>query len=240
MNLIQTLKNKFFIDWFPNWSPDIALRYIPIIKLLQKGKVNQSIIDVGSGSLGITPYLRREITGVDINFDGPKSKLLKRVKSPANKLPFLKNTFEIGLCVDVLEHIPKNSRGKVIQELLRVVNGSIYIVVPCGPTSVLEDKYLYDFVFRTTKRRDPYLREHFINQLPSVKEIIDLIPHPYTVKVMGLTNIYLHRLLMIIQFSNNRFLKFISSVVFVTLIPLFLKINIEPTYRKLFIISKEE
>lgn len=119
MNFLQKAKHVFFNDWYPNWSPDIALRYLPIIDDLKK-QSEGTILDVGSGSLGITPYLKKIITGVDITFSPPYSKLLKRVKGTATKLPFKNESFDYVLCVDTLEHVPTKFRPQVIRELLRV------------------------------------------------------------------------------------------------------------------------
>ena len=58
---------------FNRWHPQLALRYLPIVRYIKNsGLVNPSILEVGSGSLGIGPYLKKEFTGADIEFSGPK------------------------------------------------------------------------------------------------------------------------------------------------------------------------
>lgn len=236
--LITAIKHKFFQEWFPNWSPDIALRYIPIADDIRKIKDINTILDVGSGSLGITPYLKKQVTGVDTHFSGPTSSSLKQVLSSAIKLPFKNKSFDISICVDTLEHIPKNHRKKAIAELIRVTKIKIYIVAPFEIISEKEDRILFDYVMRITGRIDPYMKEHIDYGLPREKEIIKFFPSSVKIISKGLTNIYIHRLLLKVQFSNGRIMKFISSVIFVLLVPLFLRINFPPTYRKLFIIDK--
>lgn len=236
MLFINKLKQKFFNDWFPNWSPDIALRYLPIAHDIRKTPDINTILDIGSGSLGITPYLKRRVTGVDLNFDGPSSILLKQIKGSANKLPFRNKSFDVSLCVDALEHIPKKFRQNVISELVRVTKKKIYIVVPCGIDSEREDKRFFNYLRIVNKWEDPYLGEHIKYHLPTEEEIIRYFP-PYRTRKKELTNIYLHRLILRFQFSNKRIGRFISSVIFVLLVPIFLKINLQPTYRKLFIIT---
>lgn len=235
--LVAAIKYKFFKEWYPNWSPDIALRYLPIADDIRNTKGINTILDVGSGSLGITPYLNKQVTGVDTNFSGPYSSSLKQVLSSAIKLPFKNKSFDISICADTLEHIPRNLRKKAIVELIRVTKIKIYIVAPFETISEKEDKILFDYVMRTTGRIDPYIKEHIDYRLPKEKEIIKFFPSTVKIVSKGLTNIYLHRLLLIVQFSNNRIMKFISSVIFVLLVPFFLKINFPPTYRKLFIID---
>ncbi|MEK7165831.1 MAG: hypothetical protein AAB874_03430, partial [Patescibacteria group bacterium] len=54
------------------WHPTIALRYLPIIDELRKnGFLNVDVLEVGSGSIGIVPYLRHQVVGVDIAFLDP-------------------------------------------------------------------------------------------------------------------------------------------------------------------------
>src|SRR5437868_4730302 len=82
------------------WHPKIALRYLPIVAEIQKtGFKNPSVLEIGSGSLGIAPYLKQEITGVDIDFSGPQFPLVKQVKASAVKLPFKDNSFDFVVCI---------------------------------------------------------------------------------------------------------------------------------------------
>ncbi len=238
MLIINKLKQKFFNDWFPNWSPDIALRYLPIAHDIRKNPDIRTIVDVGSGSLGIAPYLKRSVTGVDVAFRGPSSRFLKQVKGHADRLPFKNKSFDVGVCVDTLEHIPKKRRKKVISELLRVTKKKVYVVAPCGSASESEDRRLFTYLKIVNKWEDPYLREHMTYGLPKEKEIISYVSANYDRDTKGLTNMYLRRLIMRFQYSNTRLGRFISSVIFILLLPLFLKLNFAPTYRKLFIITQ--
>lgn len=106
-DLIAAFKHKFFQEWFPNWSPDIALRYLPIADDIRKTEGINTILDVGSGSLGITPYLKRNVTGIDTTFSGPTSDYLKQINGSAIDLPFKNNSFDVSICSDTLEHVPK-------------------------------------------------------------------------------------------------------------------------------------
>ena len=235
--MISYLKTKFFKDWFPHWSPEIALRYLPIAYMIKRDISIHSILDVGSGSLGITPYLKRNVVGIDINFNGPYSPYLKRIKGFANSLPFKNKTFDATICADTLEHIKKKYRKKVITELIRVTKKKIFITIPVGSFSEKEDIRLYKHLLKTKKWDDPYLKEHIAIGLPKEKDIMLAIPSNFSVKIKNLTNIYLRRIILKAQFSNQFIGRFISSVIFVLLLPIFLNINKEPTYRKLYIIT---
>jgi len=235
MNYLQKAKLIFFNEWYPHWSPDIALRYLPIINDLKKYPEG-TILDVGSGSLGITPYLKRNVTGVDVTFYPPYSKLLTRIKGTATKLPFKNQSFDYVLCVDTLEHVPPKFRSQVIRELLRVAKVKVYLVNPCDEPARIEDNFINNYLITYKAIKDPYLSEHIRYGQPKSYEITSIIPANYSILIKPLTNIYLHRLILIFQFSSNRIMKFISSVIFILLIPLFNCINFQPTYRKLFVI----
>src|SRR5258708_1426676 len=110
-NRLEILKKLFFY----RQHPEAALRYIPIVKLLKKEKLDQArILEVGSGSYGITPYLKRKITGVDTSFDEPQYHLLRQVHGSAEKLPFKAKKFEVVILSDVLEHLPAKIRPAAI------------------------------------------------------------------------------------------------------------------------------
>ena len=45
------------------------MRYLPVIDLIKKYKLkNNNILEIGSGDLGITPYLKKKVVGLDIFF----------------------------------------------------------------------------------------------------------------------------------------------------------------------------
>lgn len=235
---MSILKYYFFNTLYKNWSPDASLRYLPIVSLIKKDRNINSILDVGSGTLGITPYLKVPITGLDTNFNGPKSPFLKQIKGSAYNIPYDKNSYDSVICVDVLEHISPEKRSEVIKELLRVAKKKVFIVCPCDKDSEKEDQVINSYVKKTLGLNDSYLSEHIKLGLPTTNIVKESINSEYKLQIKNLTNIYLHRLLLKMQFTNSRTKKFISSVVFVLLVPLFLRINIKPTYRKLFIITK--
>ena len=115
---------------FDRWHPQLALRYLPIVSWVKKqGLINSKIIEVGSGSLGIGPYLNQTFTGVDIDFSGPRWPKMKQVKGKAEKLPFPDKAFDVAISVDVLEHLPPQNRAPAVSELFRVATKAVIIAV---------------------------------------------------------------------------------------------------------------
>src|SRR3989344_5294616 len=82
MNSIVKMNLKKISDKYL-WGqhPEAALRYSPVVKEIRnRGLSSSKIIEIGSGSLGITPYFKKRIVGLDIDFSGPKSKYLHKIK----------------------------------------------------------------------------------------------------------------------------------------------------------------
>ena len=78
-------------NFFYRWHPEVALRYLPIVKRIKQykkelKKKELKILEVGSGSLGMAPYLKMPVTGLDVDFSGPKLSLLKPAQGKATKI----------------------------------------------------------------------------------------------------------------------------------------------------------
>ena len=110
---IENIIKKFFDKFFWRQHPEAALRYLPVAEFIKKAGLSDSkILEVGSGSLGIIPYFKKSIDGLDIDFSGPQTKLLNKIKGNVTSLPFRKNAYEVVISVDVLEHLEKEKRAK--------------------------------------------------------------------------------------------------------------------------------
>ncbi len=110
---------------------DMALRYHPIVTFLRpRLQPGTRIVDVGSGSVGITPYLSHKVFGVDRSFDGPQATRLVRCTGDVLALPFADRSVDVTLCVDTLEHLPPGKRAAAVTELLRITGELAVIAVP--------------------------------------------------------------------------------------------------------------
>ncbi len=134
--------------FFYRWHPEVALRYLHIVEEIKKKDKNMKILEVGSGGLGIAPYLKRPVTGVDTKFDPPFHPLLKKVKASALKMPFKNNSYDIVLSVDMLEHMSKKDRIKAINEMFRIARRKVIIAVPCGKAAYEQDILLDEYYKR--------------------------------------------------------------------------------------------
>lgn len=240
-NSVKNLFDKFF--W--RQHPEAALRYAPVVKEIKRLKLqNSKILEIGPGSLGIIPYLKREIDGIDIDFSGPQTGLLNKIKGTAIDLPFRKNSYDVVISVDVLEHLTKSYRENAIYEILRVAKKLAIIVVPIGELSEKQDRNLQAYWQKIFKNKNQFLDEHVKNGLPSVDDILVTIDKSKrllgkTAKVKSYPNLNLtiRNILMKTWISKNKFIYYFYMKGCLLLLP-FLKIaNFGNCYRRVFVIE---
>lgn len=245
MNLEKLIKN-FFNKYFWKQHPDAALRYLPVVSVIKNLRLEQStILEVGSGSLGMIPYLKRPIDGLDIDFSGPKTKLLNKIKGSAWQLPFKKNSYDTVLSVDVIEHLPQENREQAVSECLRVAKKLAIIVVPIGRESETQDKALYEYWKRIFKTKDNlFLREHTQNKLPTGDEILVYIDRALRklnkkarITSRPLLNLFVRNVLMRTWITRNKLLYYIYLKGYLLLLPILKHLNFGSCYRKMFVIE---
>lgn len=120
---------------------NLILRYAPIVKALkeiQRKNKNLKVLEVGSGTIGITRFYNGEVIGVDIEAEAYGNPRLKFIKGSAVSLPFKDNSFDVVLSVDTLEHLTRKEQIKMILEAYRVAKKYIMITYPVGFTKYHE------------------------------------------------------------------------------------------------------
>ena len=227
---------------------DTALRYDPVIKIINKFKYKKyPILEVGSGMNGISDYYNGKVIGLDSDFTRTgisKNLNITHIRGQATKLPLKDNLFYIVICLDTLEHLLNNKREKVISELLRVTRkgGRIFLGFPSGDLSKkFEEKILH--LYKNKYKKDhPWLIEHKIYGLPTGKQVFDVLQKkgiiPDRIKVINNANLlvwFVIHFLFTVHSSSiiSKFLK----LFYVVLNKLF-KVHLPPYYRLIFIINK--
>jgi len=234
---------KFFGVY--RWHPQIALRYLPVVNEIKRLKVkNPTVLEVGSGSLGIAPYFKKETTGVDLTFSPPFFSLLKRVKATATKLPFFCDSFDFVVMMDMLEHMPKKDREIAILEALRVAKRELIIGVPFGSLAQSHDKKLAWIYKGKFKESLDFFDEHLTYGLPKANEIKNAIRSAgeelnktFILQTKGNVNLTLRAFFMRGWMTNNIFVDFLFRKIFLLFIPFLRLCNFKPVYRKLFFVE---
>src|SRR5687767_4228091 len=129
MGLYSSLRGRLkaaYLARFDGWGPEESLRYLPIRDALrERGLEHASLLEVGSGGKGISPYVRHDIVGCDLAFPEPGPFTVHRVKSTAEALPIRSRAFDVVVSVDALEHIPAAARPPAIAEMVRVARRAV-------------------------------------------------------------------------------------------------------------------
>lgn len=235
----------FFNKYFYRQHPEAALRYLPVVAEIKKAKLeNSKILEIGSGSLGITPYLDRKIEGVDIDFSGPQSEKLTKTKGSATNLLFRKNSQDVTISVDVLEHIPSALREIAVFDMLKITKKLAIIVVPIGEDSEKQDKELQNHWKKIFTEKNQFLEEHVQNGLPKTDEILVYIDRSLrrlekkakTISYPNL-NLKIRKLLMLSWITKNKFLYYFYLKGLLLLVPILRFANFGKTYRRVFVIE---
>ncbi len=156
--------------FFNRWHPEVAIRYLPIVREIRKLR-QPTVLEIGSGGLGVAPYLGRQVTGVDTSFALPFHPLLKRVVGSGTKIPFPDLSFDVVIAVDVLEHVKPADRAKVISEMRRVAKREIIVAVPTGEPAAEQDRELNETYRKIYGQTFPFLDEQLGFGLPTKEEI---------------------------------------------------------------------
>lgn len=237
MNVKEFVKRKLFY----RQHPDAALRYLPIVDLLKKEDLSDGkILEVGSGSYGISPYLNKSVMGVDTNFDEPEYPLLKQVRASGLNLPFKDNDFDVVIFSDVLEHVPKEKRKKVLEEAVRVAKKAVVVTGPFGKEAFLHDQKLIDYC-QNTGLVHPFLKEHLELGLPETGDIYSHLQNNSKVREVKIVGHYLNlktrEVLMKLFVSNNKLVYYFYLKGMMLFLPLLKLFNQKPCYRTLILIE---
>ena len=160
---------------------DVALRYREVIDLIRPlYRPGIEILEVGSGAGGVTDFLQTAVTGVDTAFERTADRAtphLTRVEARAEALPFADATFDVVLCVEMLEHIPGPQREAVLSELLRVgrPGGRAVITFPADAAAGRLDRTLNDRYRRRHGADHPWVVEHIREGVPATEDVVALL-----------------------------------------------------------------
>ncbi len=246
------------VNFIKYWHPKVALRYLPIVEEIQehggnkgyKGdwggeEINYSVLEVGSGAIGIAPYLNQKVVGADRDFSDKECPLLKQVVADAASLPFTDRSFDFVVTVDVIEHIAPEKRQQAVSEWVRVAKHELIIAFPEGKEAESQDRELYE-QFKKKNCHDfaeKFFEEHLEFGLPEIKEVIGWIKGVMGIKGIGgeirvkeNLNLNLRKLLMRGWMTQNFFVDFFFRKIMLIFIPVLRLFNQKPTYRKIIFV----
>ena len=182
------------------------VRYEPVVQLVRELE-NASVLEVGSGSAGLARWLGdRPVTALDTSFDdyGARDDTPPRdgtsVRGDAMDMPFPDASFDVVVALDVLEHIARIDRPRVLAELARTARRRVVVGCPTGCAAFEADERLAE---RLTRRghdlTGTWLAEHLERGFPTDEELVEPLRPFGVVRTFGNENIRAHERLMAIE-----------------------------------------
>lgn len=155
-----------------NWK----VRYSKIIsrnrELLEH---KNSVLEVGCGQYGIAYYLKRSVTGIELNPVHSLCEWLIIQQGSVLDLPFADGAFDYVICVDVLEHLQPKDRPRAFAELLRVAGRRLILSCPIQEFGSVGETSLATWFEARHGAHPDWLKEHLINGLPSIDVLLELL-----------------------------------------------------------------
>jgi len=155
-------------------SLDVDLRYAPVLRHLREHAIEENILEVGSGDLGLAAYVATPVIAVDLAFSSAHLANQRAVVA-RGKLPFRDRSFEIAVSLDALEHVPRESRQEFVNELIRVARRWVFIGVPEGEFARRHDLAMERYLEGHAGEPLNFLVEHRVHSIPLIGEVEEYI-----------------------------------------------------------------
>ncbi|MDA1338437.1 MAG: class I SAM-dependent methyltransferase [bacterium] len=155
------------------WRWDRFARYNPVIDYLhnQYGFANVSILEVGSGDYSASLYDGYIVDGMDLI--KPKDPTAVRLfyNESIVDTKMQDNLYDVVICVDTFEHIPKKSRQIALYNMMRIAKKEVLLVYPSGEDAIKLDDELYSYYKTNIGDNHRWFEEHKKYGLPTESEL---------------------------------------------------------------------
>ncbi len=154
-----------------HWSLDVDLRYLPVVRFLKAHAPGTTILEVGSSSIGITPYVNELVIGSDASFPGSIAPRLLPVIA-IGSLPFRDKSFDAVISLDTLEHVPRSSRQLFMNELVRIARKYVIVGFPEGDAAERHDAAMEEYFVRQQGSALEFFVEHREYRIPRHEDLL--------------------------------------------------------------------
>lgn len=160
---------------------DVALRYEAVSRLMaERWEPGADVLEVGSGSGGITQFLDQRVTGLDVAFDRTAERgmhWLEPVLGSATEMPLPDDSYDFVLSLEMLEHLSAADRERALAEMLRVLRpgGRLIATFPADAPASRLDRWLNDAFRRQRGEDHPWVIEHIREGVPATRDVVALV-----------------------------------------------------------------
>lgn len=187
---------------------DHLVRIEPVLALVEE-LGSGTLLDAGSGSLGLSPWLGTawSVTAVDTSFDdyGASRAFAGRARAvvgDVRELPFGDRAFDAVVALDLLEHVPAADRDRALDELRRVTRRRLIVAGPAGEAALAADRRLLGVL----KRKPGWLTEHVDLGFPTREQVRAALEPHGALRLLGNESVASHVRLVRAELSIPGFL----------------------------------
>lgn len=208
--------------------------------LRQQLAATDSLLEVGSGPVGIGKFYTGPFVGCDVQFPiRPQAPMLP-VAASATVLPFKDQAFDGVVVSDVLEHVPLDQRTGVVREALRVVRKVAVFGFPSGPLAFEYDRKLLQTYERRQQDTPAWLEEHMHYQPFPTLSLFEDLPMEWSVTSFDNENVIFHNWCMRQEMHRLRVYCFLALLATVPRLMEYLLCWADraPFYRKIVVVQR--
>lgn len=163
--------------------PDWAMRYVPIVRRLEKaGALEQAqIVEIGTNENGFSRFSGRRVIAVDRAFAHVRATVRSQdalgVVADAAALPFRDGGFDVAVCVETFEHMPPMVRFAAVAEMARVMKpeATAVITFPYGDPAREAEVRISAAYWKHTQGTMRWFEEHAAEDLPDPEVVSEQI-----------------------------------------------------------------
>jgi SAM-dependent methyltransferase len=218
-----------------------AARFFPILQKLRfQAPTSGALLEVGSGSLGLGEFWTGPFVGCDVTFSSRPVKNMRAVRCSGHQLPFKDGAFDAVVVSDVMEHVPPEQRKQVVAEVLRVARKMVVFGYPCGQAAFELDEKLYRDYQSRNLAPPVWLEEHMLHPFPDEDLLLEL-PAGWKRERIPNESLRFHYWMMRTEmfWPWNYSFRLVLRIVPGLVERLLQHANREPSYRKIFVLTRE-
>jgi hypothetical protein len=171
----EALFARLLLGTHHDWNPDVAMRYLPIVEIIEAHDLADAVTEVGSGSVGIAPYLRRPFTGLDTDLGRSTHPLMTPISASVLDTGFASASRPCVVSTDMLEHVPVDLRQRAVDELVRITEQLLILAVPSGAEAEAHDQEMAERFRDRRGAEHRFLLEHVEHGLPTHAQLREYV-----------------------------------------------------------------